>query len=44
MPEPRQAPALSDPGDRDMTPTYVAVVVVEGLVIFALWAFSRYFG
>lgn len=43
MPEPSQTPAVPDPHDSDMTRTYVAVVVVEALVVLALWAFSRYF-
>ena len=43
MPETTRTPAVSDPDDSDMTRTYVAVVVVEALVILALWAFSRYF-
>ena len=43
MPEPSQAQAVSDLNDRDMTRTYIAVLVVEALVILALWAFGRYF-
>jgi len=44
MPETTQTPAVSEPDGRDMTRTYVLVLVVEALVIFALWALSRYFG
>jgi hypothetical protein len=43
MPETTRTPAMSDPGGSDMTRTYVLVLVVETLVVFALWAFSRYF-
>jgi hypothetical protein len=43
MPAKTQTPAVADAGDRDMTRTYAAVLVVEALVVFALWAFSRYF-
>ena len=43
MPETSQTTAASDPDGRDMTRTYVLVLVVEALVIFALWALSRYF-
>ena len=43
MPDTTRAPAVSDPDDSDMTRTYVLVLVVETLVIFALWALSRYF-
>ena len=31
-------------GDMSFSFTYVAVVVVEGVVLVALWFFSRYFG
>ena len=31
-------------GDMNFSFTYVAVVVVEGVVLVALWFFSRYFG
>ena len=44
MPEPSQTPGVSDPDGRDMTGTYVLVLVVEALVVFTLWALSRYFG
>jgi hypothetical protein len=44
MPETTQTPAVSEPDARNMTRTYVLVLVVEALVIFALWALSRYFG
>jgi len=29
--------------DRLMTLMYVAVIMVEGMVLLALWAFGRYF-
>jgi hypothetical protein len=29
------------PGDSPMTGTYIAVVVVEALIILALWALGR---
>ncbi|MDP6371673.1 MAG: hypothetical protein QF463_02920 [Vicinamibacterales bacterium] len=32
-----------EPGP-SMTPTYVAVLVVEAVVLLALWGFSQYFG
>jgi hypothetical protein len=38
-----QTPVASDPGDTNMTRTYVLVVIVEAVVVFALWALSRYF-
>jgi hypothetical protein len=45
---PREQPAapLSESQDRDSqrTRTYALVIVLEALVIGALWAFSRYFG
>ncbi len=31
-------------GDTDRRRTYIAVVVLEALVIAALWAFSSHFG
>ncbi len=31
-------------GDTNRSRTYIGVVVVEALVIAALWAFSSYFG
>jgi hypothetical protein len=34
----------SDSNDRDMTRAYLLVLLVETVVIFALWALSRYFG
>jgi hypothetical protein len=34
----------TDYGDRRMTSTYVAVVIVEAAVLLALWVFGRYFG
>ncbi|HJN43917.1 MAG TPA: hypothetical protein QF572_07030 [Vicinamibacterales bacterium] len=30
-------------GDKNFTPTYIAVALVEVIVLAALWAFSRYF-
>ncbi len=36
-------PAAADPGDAGMTRTYALVVLVEAVVVFALWAISRYF-
>jgi hypothetical protein len=35
-----------EPSDdiRRMAPVYVAVIVVEGLVLTALWVFQSYFG
>lgn len=44
MPMTRSSPAVSDPDQRDMTRTYVLVLVVEAGVVLALWAFSRFFG
>jgi hypothetical protein len=40
------APSPEEPRDRDSqrTRTYALVIVLEALVIGALWAFSRYFG
>ena len=34
---------LDTRGDEPLAATYVAVVVVEALVLAALWLFSRYF-
>ena len=34
----------SDASDRSMTRTYVAVIVIEALVLVALWAAQRHFG
>ena len=34
----------ADAEDRPMTRTYVTVLVVEVLVLLALWAAGRYFG
>jgi hypothetical protein len=42
MSQPPQAAV--EPPERDRRATYAAVVVVEILVVLALWAFSRYFG
>jgi hypothetical protein len=36
--------ASGDPNDSAMTGTYVLVLVVEAVVIAALWALGRYFG
>jgi hypothetical protein len=33
----------NQPGDRSMTSTYVAVLVVELVVLLALWVFGRHF-
>ena len=33
-----------DPGDTPMTATYVTVLVLEALVICALWVVGQYFG
>jgi hypothetical protein len=33
-----------DPGDSDLRSTYAAVIVVEVVVLIALWSFSAYFG
>jgi hypothetical protein len=30
-------------GDSDMTPTYIGVVVVEAVIIVALWILGRVF-
>ncbi|HEY3383667.1 MAG TPA: hypothetical protein VGK32_18030 [Vicinamibacterales bacterium] len=35
--------AQAEPPPRSRTGTYVAVLVVEGLVVAVLWAFGRYF-
>jgi hypothetical protein len=32
------------PGESDLTRTYIAVLVVEAIVIVALYALGRYFG
>ena len=43
-PEPEDVPRLLDTrGDEPFNATYVAVVVVEVLVLAALWLFSRHF-
>jgi hypothetical protein len=36
--------ASTEAPSRDRSRTFAAVVVVEVIVIVALWAFSRYFG
>jgi hypothetical protein len=33
----------TDASDRSMTRTYVAVIVIEALVLVALWAAQRHF-
>ncbi len=33
----------AEPGERDMTRTYVRVVVIQIVVLLALWVFSRHF-
>jgi len=44
MRQPSGAPHVIDTkGDANFTFTYVAVVVVEVVVLAALWFFSRYF-
>jgi len=30
-------------GDSDLTPTYVKVLVLEAVIVAALWAFGRMF-
>lgn len=45
MSETRPAGALGgDTAARPMTRTYVAVLLVEAVVLAALWGFSQYFG
>ena len=39
----RGAPTAANP-TRPITPIYVAVLLVEAVVLAALWSFSRYFG
>ena len=34
-------PDVREPGDTPMTGTYVAVVIVEALIIAALWVLGR---
>jgi hypothetical protein len=41
---PDRQPADSSVTDRPMTSIYVAVLVVEAIVLGALWGFSQYFG
>ena len=42
--QPDDVPSVLDTGgDEPFTATYVAVVVVEALVLAALWLFSRHF-
>jgi hypothetical protein len=42
---PSGSPRIIDTeGDASFTCTYIAVVVVEVVVLAALWFFSRYFG
>ena len=43
-PQPEDVPRLLDTrGDEPFAATYVAVMVVEALVLAALWLFSRHF-
>jgi hypothetical protein len=35
--------ASADPGDRSRTGTYVAVILLEALVVAGLYLFGRYF-
>jgi hypothetical protein len=35
---------MSDDDVRRMAPVYVAVIVVEGIVLVGLWVFQTYFG
>ncbi len=42
--EPSGAPPVIDTrGEENFTPTYVAVVLIEIVVLTALWLFSRHF-
>ena len=42
---PSDAPPVIDTrGDVSLSSTYAAVVLVEAVVLAALWFFSRYFG
>ncbi len=43
---PPGAPAHDEQADdlRPMAPVYIAVIVVEALVLIGLWAFQTYFG
>ncbi len=42
--QPEDVPSVLDTrGDEPLGATYVAVVVVEALVLAALWLFSRHF-
>ncbi len=45
-PSPSGAPTRDEQADdlRRMSPVYIAVIVVEVLVLFGLWAFQTYFG
>ena len=45
MTQPSGAPHVIDTrGDVNFSSTYAAVVVIEVVVLAALWLFSRYFG
>jgi len=45
QPVPAPTPgAEREPGDSDLRWTYAAVIVVEVVVLIALWSFSAYFG
>ena len=35
---------VGEPNDRPMVGTFVAVLLVEVIVLLALWAFGAYFG
>ena len=34
---------MNPDGDSDLTPTYVKVLVLEAVIVAALWAFGRMF-
>ena len=34
---------MNPDGDSDLTPTYVKVLVLEAVIVAALWAFGRIF-
>ncbi len=44
MPEPPAPSTVDTLGDKRMKWTYLAVIVVEAIVLVGLWSFSRYFG
>ena len=39
-----QAPGPGEPPARNMTRTYVRVLLIQFVVLITLWLFSRYFG